>query len=68
MIGKSLPSWLVQSKPVLLRKFVRSKGDPLVEEVELLEAIPKFAKVCFSNGRESTVSISDLTPCPPPEG
>ena len=68
MIGKSLPSWLIQSKSVLLRKFVRNKSDPLVDEVELLEANPNFAKVRFLNGRESTVSINDLAPCPPEEG
>ena len=64
MIGKSLPSWLIQSESVLLRQFVRSKSDPLVEKVELLEVNPSFAKVRFPNGRESNVSISDLAPCP----
>ena len=63
MIGKSLPSWLVQSRSVL-RRFVRDKSDPLVEEVELLETNPSFAKIRFPSGRESTVSISDLAPCP----
>ena len=38
MLGRALPSWLVQQGPVLLRRFVRNKNDPLVEEVELLEA------------------------------
>ena len=33
--GRALPSFLIQSGPVLLRRFIRSKGDPLVEEVEL---------------------------------
>ena len=63
MIGKSLPSWLVQPGPVLLRRFVRNKSDPLVDEVELLEANPNFAKVRFPTGRESTVSVGDLAPC-----
>ena len=64
MIGKSLPSWLIQSESVLLRQFVRSKSDPLVEEVELLEVNPSFAKVRFPDGKESNVSISCLAPCP----
>ena len=63
VIGKSLPSWLIQSETVLLRRFVRSKSDPLVEEVELLEVNTSFAKVRFPNGRESNVSISDIAPC-----
>ena len=64
MIGKSLPTWLVQSRSVLLRRFVRDKSDSLVDEVELLETNPSFAKIRFPSGRESTVSISDLAPCP----
>ena len=65
MIGKSLPSWLIQSKSVLLGKLVRNKSDPLVDEVELVEANPNFAKAHFPNGRESTVSIDVLAPCLP---
>ena len=38
--------------------------DPLVDKVELLQTNPSFAKICFSSGRESTVFISDLAPCP----
>lgn len=49
---------------MLLRRHVRpSKYDPLVEEVELLEANPQFAHVRFQDGKESTVSIRDLAPC-----
>ena len=64
MIGKSLPSWLIQPGPILLRKFVRNKNEPLVDEVDLIEANPSFAKVRYANGRESTVSVNDLAPCP----
>ena len=42
----------------------RSKSDPLVEEVELLEVNPSFAKVRFRNRRHSNVPVSDLAPCP----
>ena len=64
MLGKSLPAWLLQPGAVLLRRFVRNKDDPLVEEVELLRANPSFAEVRFPSGRESSVSTSDLAPLP----
>lgn len=61
--GTSLPSWLLTQGPVLLRRFVRhSKTDPLVDEVELLEANPQYAHVRFPDGRETTVSVKDLAP------
>ena len=43
---------------------MRNKNDPYVDEVELLEAYPNFAQVRFPDGRESTISVSDLAPCP----
>ena len=61
--GVSLPSWLLEPGKVLLRRFVRrSKQDPLVDEVELLQANPQYAHVRFPNGRETTVSVKDLAP------
>ena len=61
--GTSLPSWLLEPGKVLLRRFVRhSKQEPLVDEVELLEANPQYAHVRFPNGRETTVSVRDLAP------
>ncbi|KAL7637910.1 UNVERIFIED_CONTAM: hypothetical protein RMT77_011523 [Armadillidium vulgare] len=65
-LGLSIPSWLVEPGSVLLKKYVRCKDDPLVEEVQLLEANPQFAHVRFPNGREDTVSIRDLAPAPAP--
>ena len=51
--------------PVLLRKFVRSsKHDKLVQEVELTHANPTHAYIKHRDRRESTVSLSDLAPCP----
>jgi len=50
--------------PVLLRRHVWNKGDPLCDEVLLLEANPWHAHIQHSNGREYTVSTSDLAPCP----
>lgn len=62
--GTSLPSWLSPG-PVYLRKFVRSsKHDDLVEEVGLTHVNPTYAHVRHNDGRESTVSLSDLAPCP----
>ena len=63
MIGKSLPCWLIQPGEVLLRRFVRNKNKPLVDKVELVEANPNFAHIRFPDGRESTVSVTDLAQC-----
>ena len=61
--GTALPSWLLSPGTVLLRRFVRhSKYEPLVDEVELVEANPQYAHVRYPDGRESTVSIKDLAP------
>ena len=61
--GYSFPNWL-KPGPVLLRKFVRHcKSDPLVEPVQLMNvSSPHYARVRFKDGRESTVSTSDLAP------
>ena len=49
----------------MLRKFVRlHKNDDLVDEVELINANPSYANIRYSDGRETSVSISDLSPCP----
>ena len=61
--GMSLPTWLSSPGPVLLRRFNRtSKYDPLVQEVQLLEANPNYAFIRYPDGRESTVSLQDLAP------
>ena len=41
-----------------------SKHDNLVESVELTHVNPTYAHVRHNDGRESTVSLSDLAPCP----
>ncbi len=41
---------------------MRTKHDPLVDEVELLEANSHYAHVRFPDGRESTVSTHHLAP------
>ena len=64
VLGRSLPNWLLQPGPVVLRRFVQTNNQPLVDVVELIEANPNFAIVKFSDGRESTVSVTDLAPSP----
>lgn len=61
--GLSLPSWLMVPGPVLIKKTIRNtKYDPLVEEVELLEANPYYSHIRFPSGKESTVSNRQLAP------
>lgn len=61
--GSSIPSWLCNPGPVLLKRHVRhSKTEPLVDEVELLEANPQYAHIRYPDGRETTVSIRHLAP------
>jgi len=36
--------------------------DPLVEEVDLIEANPRYAYISFPDGRQSTVTTKHLTP------
>jgi hypothetical protein len=60
-----MPSWLHSPGPVLLRRFVRtSKNNPLVDQVELRDVNPMYANVRYMDGRESTVFLRDLAPCP----
>lgn len=61
--GNSLPTWLLSPGRVYLKRSVRSsKYDPLVDEVELLEANPLYAYIRLNDGRESTVSLRQLAP------
>ena len=63
--GSAIPTWLLNSKRVLLRRYVReSKYDPLVDEVELVESNPNYARIRNSDGKESTVSLKHLAPLP----
>ena len=61
--GNSLPTWLLTPGPVFMKRNVRSsKFDPLVDEVELLNANPQYAHVRLRDGRETTVSLRQLAP------
>ena len=62
ILGCSLPNWLLQTGPVLLQRFVQTKNQPLVDVVERIEANPNFAIIKFPDGRESTVSVTNLAP------
>ena len=56
--GSAVPTWLATPGPVFIKKHVRnSKYDPVVEEVELLEANPEYAFVRLKSGCETTVSL-----------
>ena len=55
---------MLQPGPVLLRHFVQTKNQPLVEVVELIEANPNFAIVKISGGKESTVFVTDFASSP----
>lgn len=67
--GASLPTWLLQRGPVLVRQHARkSKYLPVVTEVELIEANPSFAKIRYPSGREDCVSLRDLAPLPRDSG
>ena len=47
--GTTLPSWL-KPGPVFVKKHVRNKDEPLVEEAELIEFNLSYAHVHLSNG------------------
>ena len=62
-VGSSIPTWLTKPGPVLLKRHVRNlKTDPLVGEVDLLEANSHYAHVRFPDGRETTVATKHLAP------
>ena len=65
MTGKALPSWLIEADRVYAKRHVRTKGDPLGEEVTLLDVNSQYAFVEYPNGRQTTLSIKDLAPLPP---
>lgn len=61
--GSSLPTWLTSNGPVFLRRHVReNKYEPVVEQVQLLEANPEYSYVRLPDGRETTVSNRYLAP------
>jgi len=63
MTCSALPSWLLHPGPVLLRRHVRKKGDPLCDPVELVEGNQQFCDTS-SDGQETTMSTSNSAPFP----
>ena len=62
-LGNSLPSWLLAPGPVLIKNYYRTnKYEPLVNEVDLVDANPSFAKIRYKDGTEANVNIKDLAP------
>ena len=59
-----MTSWLMSLGTVLLCRFVSSNTNTHMDRFELKEANPTNAHVHFRDGRESTVSLRDLAPCP----
>ena len=61
--GQSMPTWLTTPGPVLLQRHVRnSKFEPLVDEVEFIEANPSYVHIRFEDGRKDIVSLKHLAP------
>ncbi|GFY29765.1 retrovirus-related Pol polyprotein from transposon 17.6 [Trichonephila clavipes] len=61
--GCSIPTWLTKPGPVLMKNQMRAnKYEPIVQEVELIEANPDYAHVKLGDGRETTVSTRHLAP------
>ena len=62
--GLSVPTWLSNPGPVLLKRHVKtSKYEPLVDEVELVHATPSYAHVRLQDGRETTTFFERHCPC-----
>ena len=63
--GIALPVCLLEFGEVLLKQFGgRSKYDPIVEVVELLEANPTHARIRHRDGREDSVALKHLARFP----
>ena len=61
--GGFMSTWLLTLGPVLLQRHVRtSKSDPLVDEVQLLQANPHYVHIRHTDGRETTIPVRHLTP------
>ena len=57
MSETSMHSWLLAPGDVLLCHFVRSKSDPLCQQLTILNANPTYTHILFSNGHRSTLYL-----------
>ena len=64
MLGTNIPIWMTEPGPVYVRKHVRDKYDPVVEEMDLLHANHNYVVVRSPEGREVTVSARNIAPTP----
>lgn len=60
--GESMPTWLQTVNKILKRNFNRTKYDPLVEEIELIEPNLRYSVIHLGGGREVTVSNRHIAP------
>ena len=59
--GTSIPSWLTIPGPILIKRHARSsKFEPLVDEVELIEANPQYAHVRYPDGKEGPIGVRNV--------
>ena len=59
--GTTILSWL-KPGPIYVKRHIRNKHEPLVDEAESNELNPSYAHVRMQDGRETAVSIRDLSP------
>ena len=59
--GTTIPAWLKPGQ-IYVKRHVCNKHEPLVEEAELIELNPNHAHVSMKDGRETIVSIRNLSP------
>ena len=64
MFGTNAPIWMTEPGPLHVRKHVRDKYNPVVEEMDFLNANPNYAVVRSPEGREVNVSAKDIAPIP----
>ncbi|KAI0979308.1 hypothetical protein GJ496_010631 [Pomphorhynchus laevis] len=56
-----MPTWVLESS--IVRDLTRqTKSDQLVHPVDIISSAPLYALIRYRDGRESTVSTSDLAP------
>ena len=62
-VGFSTPTWLSLPCYALQKRHIRtSKQVPLVDEVELIQVTPNYARVRLPNGHEKTGTFRDIAP------
>lgn len=60
--GLPMPTWLLSAKRALMHCSRNSKYDSAVQEVDILDLNPTYARVRLPSGREPLVSLRHLAP------